>query len=187
MLFSPLPQPCERLECRWEQLTAVAIGPSLSDRRLHRVRSDYGNIATMAMEQCHRLGYRRPGIALPEEVNCRTEYRCLAACLAKQRDFGLVDPPAPLSAGEWSREVFLRWVREERPDVVLVTKSGSRGSAACSPCSWESSPTSAAAVAAALATGLTVPHVRPCAGRSAAPSPDRRATSRRSPGRRPGS
>lgn len=123
VLLSSFPQSTETFEWQWDRFAVVAIGPSLREPRLHRVRCNHFKSATIAMQACHRLGFRRVGLALKEEVSVRMDHRWLAGYLIEQRDTRLVNPPEPLLASPWNREVFLEWLDEARPDAVIVTEA----------------------------------------------------------------
>lgn len=122
VLLSSFPQSTESFDWQWDRFAVVAIGPSLREPRMHRVRSNHFKSATIAMEECHRLGYRRVGLALKQEVSARMDHRWLAGYLVKQRDLGQADPPPPLLASPWNRDVFMKWFRACQPDAIIVTE-----------------------------------------------------------------
>ncbi len=123
VLLTALPEPRENLDWPWEQLAAVAIGPSLHNPRLHRIRSDHFKSMCVAMRECHRLGYRRPGLTIPHEVNKRTDFRWMAGYLTGQSELGLRDCPEIHFPMDWTRESFLQWFRRGRPDVIFSTRT----------------------------------------------------------------
>src|SRR5690606_2098329 len=67
-----------------------------------------------------RLGYRRVGLALKDEVSRKMEHRWSAAYLLKQHQLKIPRPPEPLLATDWNREVFLSWLRRSKPDAVVA-------------------------------------------------------------------
>lgn len=119
ILLAPFPRPMETFGLHWDRFAVVAWGLSLLDPTVHRVRSNHFESLTMAMDECHKLGYRRIGLALRKETNIRAGMRWEAAYYLKQREFGVENPPAPLLAEEWAREPFLKWVNKEQPDAIL--------------------------------------------------------------------
>ncbi len=123
VVLSPLAEVTEELDWPWERVAVVGIGPSLRLPGLNRVRSNHFKTMTTAIEECYRLGYRRFGFAIREEVNRRMDDRWLAAYIAQLRDLRIRDAPRPLLARDWNREEFLAWVRAERPDVVIVSNA----------------------------------------------------------------
>ncbi len=122
VLLSPLPQPEKTLDWPWERLAAVTIGHSLREPRINRVRSDHFKSMTTAMKACHRLGYRRPGLALHERVDHQLERRWFAAFMTTTREIDLGTAPRPFLTDDWRSARFLRWVEREKPDVIFVTK-----------------------------------------------------------------
>lgn len=122
VLLSSFPQPMEHFDWQWERFAVVAIGPSLREPGMHRVRSNHFKSATIALKECHRLGYRRVGLALKQDASARMDHRWLGGFLVTQRELALADPPPPLLASSWSRDVFIKWFKENRLDAILVTE-----------------------------------------------------------------
>lgn len=120
ILVSWSPSSFENLDWPWERLAAVAVGTFSPEPRLHCVRSNHFRSMNLAMKQCFRLGYRRPGLALPEDRQQSIDFRWMAAYLATQSELNLGNCPNPFAAGVWNRGEFLKWVRSARPDVVMV-------------------------------------------------------------------
>jgi LacI family transcriptional regulator len=121
VILSPFPQPTRSFDWQWDRFAAVAIGPTLLDRRAHRVRNNHFESGLIIFNECRRLGYRRIGLALRTEINRRLQHRWTGAYLARQLDEGMTEP-APLVTDDWNRTVFLRWVEEQRPEVVVVSR-----------------------------------------------------------------
>lgn len=119
IVLAPFPRAVDRYALDWDRFAVVAWGMSLSDARIHHVRSNHFGSLTLAMEECHRLGYRRIGLAMMAEANRRMGGHGEAAYLWKQRELGLVDPPAPYLPNELSQCEFMEWFKRERPDVVM--------------------------------------------------------------------
>ncbi len=121
-IVGPMKQPVETLLWDWNQLSVVALGPSLMEAGVHRIRNHHFQAMLTAMDECHRLGYRRVGLALKEAVSQKIEHRWLAAYLLKQRQFQIPDPPKPLLTSQWTPEIFLHWLERERPDAIIGGK-----------------------------------------------------------------
>ncbi len=121
LIVAPLPGANVSLEFPWDEFAAVALGTTLLRPTLHRVANDLFHSMVIAMEECHRLGYRRIGLALRTTVNEKVQRRWLAAYLLAQSERpGLVALP-PLIAEPLSKEAFVSWFRREKPDVVIAT------------------------------------------------------------------
>ncbi len=121
VIVGPIRQPSPTLDWQWERFAVVALGSSLYEARVHRVRHDYFQAMITAMEECYRLGYRRIGLVLKEDVNRKVEQRWLGSYLLKQKELGVEYPLRPLVFGEWSQEDFRRWIEENRPEVIVGT------------------------------------------------------------------
>jgi LacI family transcriptional regulator len=121
LLVAPMPEPNASLQLPWENFTAVALGTTLVQPALHRVASDLYSSMLTAMEECHRLGYRRIGLALRISVNQKVQRRWLAAYLLAQAELPGLVPLAPLLAEPVGEQDFLAWFDRERPEVVIET------------------------------------------------------------------
>lgn len=119
IVLAPFPRAVDNYPLEWDRFAVVAWGMSLSDPHVHHVRSNHFGCVTRAMDECHKLGYRRIGLAMMAEANRRMGGQGEAAYLWKQREFGIVDPPAPYLPDELSQPEFMEWFRRERPDVVM--------------------------------------------------------------------
>jgi len=120
VLIAPLHQLLDSLPWPWERFSAVALGPSLQDPRVHRVRHHYFQAMQTALNECQRLGYRRIGFALKRDVNRKLEQRSLAPYLLRQVQLSEANAPKPLLATTWDKGTFLEWFRDVRPDAVIV-------------------------------------------------------------------
>ncbi|HRE04015.1 MAG TPA: LacI family DNA-binding transcriptional regulator [Opitutaceae bacterium] len=108
-----------KLELDWGQFAAVAIGYSLVEPALHRVVPDHFQELSVAFERLGRLGYRRIGLLMDTGTDLRVRHKW--AALLEWHN-GRIDPSdrVPLSlVPEITRDAFLRWFEQHRPDVVL--------------------------------------------------------------------
>jgi LacI family transcriptional regulator len=111
-----------RLLLDWPKFAAVEIGRSVwSPDHLHKVeRSVFYELAD-AMHLLKKAGYRRIGLAVEpwEEVMRRGIYS--AAFLMGQQRFPPAQRIPPLgAAGAWSLQTFREWMRQHRPEVLIV-------------------------------------------------------------------
>jgi len=121
LLIAPLPVPLGHLRLDWDEFSAVALGYSLAWPPLHRVVDQQFHSVRLALHHLHRLGYRRPGLALRASLDQGAHHHWTGAFLVDQRARKpservplLVEPD-----GEWKQPVFERWFERSRPDVVL--------------------------------------------------------------------
>lgn len=118
LLIAPVPDTHTTLALNWDAFSVVALGLTPTTRAFHRVASDYYQSMLLTMERCHALGYRRPGLAVRKETIERLEFRWEGAYLAACERFGL-NAPRLLIEAEWTVANVERWLRRERPDVVI--------------------------------------------------------------------
>lgn len=136
ILLAPVPYTHTAIELNWPAFSTVVLGLTPSTRQFHRVTTDYYQSMLLVMEHCRQSGYRRPGLAVRMETVARLEYRWEAAYLVAQQRLGLSQTAKPLIVEEWTPENVGRWLRREKPDVVigpvlgrleeLITASGKR-------------------------------------------------------------
>jgi LacI family transcriptional regulator len=91
--------------------------------KLHRVSSHFTADARLLFDQVLQRGYRRPGLAILVHGDRRTDYAFSAAFLSTAERH--LPPPhaAILRCDTWDEEVFDRWFREHRPDVIVMHQS----------------------------------------------------------------
>lgn len=119
LLVAPVPDTHTTLELDWDAFSAVVLGLTPATRAFHRVTTDYYQSMLLTMEECLKLGYKRPGLAARLETIKRLEFRWEGAYFVACERFGLRAPPAPLFVEEWSADAVERWLACERPDVVI--------------------------------------------------------------------
>jgi len=118
-LIAPFPVPNYPQQLDWAQLVCVALGYAFPAQSLHRATHHHFRGSLCAVEHLRTLGYRRIGFMLEESENQRVGYAWLGGYLAGRLTFGgaplepLFTPAQPDLAG------VRRWLRRERPDVVL--------------------------------------------------------------------
>jgi LacI family transcriptional regulator len=66
--------PARHLRLDWDHLASVSLGASLLAPRLHRVVADLNFNLLLALKSLRRLGYRRIGICLAQEVDSASHY-----------------------------------------------------------------------------------------------------------------
>lgn len=122
LVVAPLPVENPPMDIDWKRFAAVSLDYSMADPVLHRVVDDHACGIERIVDETDRRGYRRPGIILRAPQNIRTRHSRLGAFLAQAH----LHPgwqkvrPLVLPADRWDSREFARWMRGERPDVILT-------------------------------------------------------------------
>lgn len=119
VLMAPVPDTHTSVELNWNAFSTVVLGLTPITRGFHRVTTDYYQSMLLTLEECAKLGYRRPGLAARIETSRRLEYRWEGAYLAARHHNGLDADVTPLFVDEWSATAVEKWLVQERPDVVF--------------------------------------------------------------------
>jgi DNA-binding LacI/PurR family transcriptional regulator len=118
LLLAPLPRPDTVIELDWSAFSTVALGLTPTTRAFHRVTTDYFQSMLLVMSECLQLGYKRPGLAVRIDAVKRHEFRWEGAYRVGCEWFEPVSPK-PLFVEEWTPAIVERWLKSERPDVVI--------------------------------------------------------------------
>jgi DNA-binding LacI/PurR family transcriptional regulator len=120
ILFNPLPSYGTELDLAWEKFSVIAHGLSLASPIFHRTTNDHHQSMTLALTECRRRGYLRPGCVLDEPTTIRLEYRWEAAYAVLCAKLGFRACPAPLLLpSRWLPDEICRWAKREKIDVVI--------------------------------------------------------------------
>jgi len=109
------------LSLNWDHFAAVEIGPTLQKPLLHRVVRGYYDDLVESYGHLWASGYRRIGIALSRQRLDFMRHMPEATLLYFQQEHPEMLPVAPMHvAHEWSQDGLRCWLREQKPDVILV-------------------------------------------------------------------
>lgn len=99
----------------------AVVSQGLSIRTsLHRVVSHVYNDMWRMLDRLHALGYRRPGLAIGHYEEVRSAHAYLSVYLGwSQAKHGAPFSMPVLSLKRVEEEPFVKWMREQRPDVVI--------------------------------------------------------------------
>ncbi len=107
----------------WSRFAVVAATPAVLAPRFHSVMPNHFDNMLILCGVLRRAGYRKIGLAIPEDWNRRVKFRW-AGGIAWQNLFGGTTPVDPLftkSPGPTlNSEEFGAWLLRERPDVVIT-------------------------------------------------------------------
>ncbi len=107
----------------WSHYAGVYSDYIIERPALHSVCPDHYRSMILALQQLHALGYRRPGLALPTEVDARLLHRWEAAFRTYHEYDDTFAHLPPLVQDSLDRDAFMAWFKREQPDVVLCHRA----------------------------------------------------------------
>ncbi len=108
------------LALTWDAFSCVQLGSARLRPTLHRVVNDHYQSAMLAVQECHALGYRRPGLVLQTSLSLSHDRRWEAGYAMGCRQCPTLRPvPTLLLDAIEDRAGFLKWFARHRPDVVI--------------------------------------------------------------------
>jgi LacI family transcriptional regulator, galactose operon repressor len=120
VVFAPLPEPEGRLQFDCTNFAAVAIGYSILEPAIHRVSNYQFRSMRLLLHKLAELGYRNPGLALPQSLDDRVLHQWLGGFLVEQRNrSALHAAPFILPDESLTRPKFEKWLDQRQPDVVI--------------------------------------------------------------------
>lgn len=119
LLLSPLPDDVAPPPLKWEQFSAVSLSAPFRSLNITTVSNDHYFSAVRALEECHRRGYRRPGLILLKSHRARFVGRWEAGFATAAEMFSNTTALTPLWLDDWTDEAALeRWLKQTRPDAI---------------------------------------------------------------------
>ncbi len=126
VVLGPLPDNAPPPALRWEYFSAVSLSVPLASLTVHTICNDHYFSSLRTVQECCRLGYRRPGLVLRESHRTFFQGRWEAGFFTAQQSLPGVaalrplflpslDDPAAVDLG-----LFNRWLDRERPDVIVA-------------------------------------------------------------------
>lgn len=112
--------PMERLEVDLSKLSAVAIGRSMMNPKVHRIDTDHFQAMAVAVEKLVERGYRRVGLVNTLPTESIVGYRRVAAfkqVVELHPEIEVAPVFLPKTVPALHRE-FKGWFEEQRPEVV---------------------------------------------------------------------
>lgn len=120
LLVSPVPAAKGNIPLDWDRFCAVSLCRNLASPDLNVVDHNHYQSMTMAWRELRQRGYRRVGYAITEFSEEITGRLWLATFLMEQQRGAVGEKPIPpLVAPVWNREVFAKWLKKHKPDVVI--------------------------------------------------------------------
>lgn len=119
VLVAPQPTPDACLELDWSRFSAVTFGYTLVEPRLHLVSNHQFASMIRLIEELLALGYRRPALAIPRQLDRRVRHGWLGGFLAEQAQLPVRCRTRALVFDRFERDRFARWLDHEQPDVIV--------------------------------------------------------------------
>jgi hypothetical protein len=117
------PDADEIFPAEFDHYAIVAQGVSIRTN-LHRVATHATADMTRTLDAIYRLGYRRPGLVLGDKMATRSADAYLGAYLGWcHQKFGKPLPTTLLRLVQVDEAAVLRWLKQQKPDVVVVVLS----------------------------------------------------------------
>lgn len=119
VLLTPLPRLGMQIDLTWSYFSVVAHGLSIAQPVFHRTSNDHYQSMQLALQECHRRGYRRPGFAIDDPLSHRLEQRWEASFLIARERLGFERNVTSLLYAQWDPDLVCQWIAREKPDVVI--------------------------------------------------------------------
>jgi LacI family transcriptional regulator len=103
----------------FSRLSAVQMDHCLVRPQLHTILPDHYISMIHALERLTQRGYRRIGLCMAERKDARIKSKWSAAFQAFFRGHARDTGIPPLITAQVTRESFLTWFKQHRPDVVV--------------------------------------------------------------------
>jgi LacI family transcriptional regulator len=119
MIVAPPPAESPELHFEWPHFAAATISYALTAPLLNRAGSDHFSAVNIAVHELTALGYRRIGLAIPEETDERVQQQWTAAMLSYQQHIRLSERVPTLFHTSVASRSFANWFQEHQPHAVL--------------------------------------------------------------------
>ncbi|MSU47771.1 MAG: LacI family transcriptional regulator [Opitutus sp.] len=121
LLISPLAVGDPAPALHWNYFATVCLSVPLPSLTVTTVCNDHYFSSVQAVRECHRRGYRRPGLVLHRDHQLRFQGRWEAGFGFGGESMGDPRPIKPLYVDDWAnRSLILGWLKREKPDVIIT-------------------------------------------------------------------
>jgi LacI family transcriptional regulator len=113
----------ERYHAVWENFACVVTGVRTRNPSLSFSCTDHHILALRAFEKALQLGYKRPALVLERAIDHLVEGRFSGGVLIAQQALApnrWTTPFYDVAAARSEPELFLEWLRREKPDCILT-------------------------------------------------------------------
>jgi LacI family transcriptional regulator len=119
ILLPPMPRPDKKIDLVWPYFSVVSVGAQLDRPVFHGTANDHYHSMQLALQACWRCGCRSPGFAVDQWVNQRIDRRWEAAFELTRKQYAFGRQVPPLLFPRWNPTAIARWIKREKPDVVI--------------------------------------------------------------------
>ncbi len=123
VLVAPLPLNHPKIDLQWEHFSLAAFAPSRQIPILHRASHFHFQSCLVAVRQLLALGYRRPGLVVPDDITAHVRDQWVGGYYAALVHRSKRDLPPPLLNAALGAESVGAWKARHRPDVVLSNEA----------------------------------------------------------------
>lgn len=121
LLISPLAEGDPTPQLAWKHFAAVCLSVPLPSLSITTVCNDHYFSSLQVMRECHRRGYRRPGLVLRRAHQHRFQGRWEAGYLAGGAMLSGLRLAKPLYVDDWADVPrILGWLKREKLDVIIT-------------------------------------------------------------------
>jgi DNA-binding LacI/PurR family transcriptional regulator len=123
LLLGPLANNAQPPVLKWPDFSIVSLSVPLPSLTITTVSNDHYFSSLQTVRECHRLGYRRPGLIILKSQHGRMQGRWEAAFMIEQKFLPGLSPTQQLLVDDdWKDFALLRlWLKDEKPDVIITS------------------------------------------------------------------
>jgi DNA-binding LacI/PurR family transcriptional regulator len=121
LLIGPLAKGEPPPVLQWDYFATVCLSVPLPSLTITTVCNDHYFSSMQVARECHRRGYRRPGLVLHREHQLRFQGRWEAGFMVAGEMLAGLRAVPPLYIEDWEKPApLLAWLKRERPDVIIT-------------------------------------------------------------------
>jgi DNA-binding LacI/PurR family transcriptional regulator len=121
VLIGPLAEGASPPALDWKHFAAVSLSVPLPALTVTTVCNDHYFSSLQAVRECHRRGYRRPGLLLRRIHQARFQGRWQAGVSVSSQMLPDLSLAEPLYVDDFTTAApILRWLKREKPDVIVT-------------------------------------------------------------------
>src|SRR5262245_24638346 len=121
MLISRLAEGDPTAVVKWEYFASVCLSVPLPSLTITTVCNDHYFASLQSVRECHRRGYRRPGLVLRREHQLRFQGRWEAGFFVGGEMLKELELARPLYVDDWKDVTrIVAWLKREKPDVLIT-------------------------------------------------------------------